>query len=319
MTKSAHRYEMALEIGEEAVRQSRWQQALTCFQTAQLGLPAEPRVYNGLGDTYLALADPNRALSYYKEAARLAGGDPSYTVKVAALLATMGQTAEAVAAYLHAGDHFWTAGDPDRARAGWGHAAQLDPDRAAVHERLAMSDRLRGDTRGAVRHYIAQAGALRREGRCLPALHVAYTALGLLPADAAVWRATEETWRCVATRGQDWSRAAARVEPGDLVSAATEFAQWQLTTRLQDSPLSGAAAATRDLYLRQALFHEGHGRAGQAILAYEHAIVAGAQPPAIFFALGLLYRLVNRRDDARAALTLAARHPFYRRAVALLE
>ncbi|HOU42635.1 MAG TPA: hypothetical protein PK829_15315, partial [Promineifilum sp.] len=101
--------------------------------------------------------------------------------------------------------------------------------------------------------------------------------------------------------------------------AATEFAQWQLTTQLQESPPRGAVAVPRDLYLRQALFHESHGRAGPAILAYEQAIVAGAQPPAIFFALGLLYRLVNRRDDARAALTLAARHPFYRRAVALLE
>ncbi len=316
MTTAAHRYELAMEIGEEAVRQSRWPQALTCFQTAQLGLPGEPRVYNGLGDVYVALSDPSRALSYYKEAARLAGGHPAYTEKVAALLATLGQTAEAVAAYLHAGDRFWATGEVDRARLAWEQATRLAPARAAVHERLAVSDRQRGDTRGAVAHYVAQADALRREGRCLPALHVAYTAQSLLPDDAVVWRAMEEAWRCVATRRQGSGRAAARVEPGDLVSAATEFAQWQLTTRLQEGGASGAA---RDLYLRQALFHESHGRAGPAILAYEQAIVAGAQPPAIFFALGLLYRLVNRRDDARAALTLASRHPFYRRAVALLE
>jgi hypothetical protein len=56
-----------------------------------------------------------------------------------------------------------------------------------------------------------------------------------------------------------------------------------------------------------------------AISAYEKAIAAGLSAPAIFFTLGLLYRLVGRQADARAALVLASRHPFYRRAVALLE
>ena len=38
MTNDAtHRYTLALEIGEEAIRQGKWQQALTCFQTALTG------------------------------------------------------------------------------------------------------------------------------------------------------------------------------------------------------------------------------------------------------------------------------------------
>ena len=66
MTDTTHRYVLALEIGEEAIRQGKWQQALTCFQTALTGLPREPRVYNGLGDTHLSLADRGRALACYK-------------------------------------------------------------------------------------------------------------------------------------------------------------------------------------------------------------------------------------------------------------
>ena len=65
MSDTIHRYVMALEIGEEAIRQGKWQQALTCFQAALNGLPHEPRDYNGLGDTHLALAERPRALACY--------------------------------------------------------------------------------------------------------------------------------------------------------------------------------------------------------------------------------------------------------------
>lgn len=320
MTTDTHRYQMALEIGEEAVRKGQWQQALTCFQTALTGLPREARVYNGLGDTHLALADRGRALACYKEAARLAGHNPDYTAKVATLQERLGLLPDAAATYLLTGDLLWRAGRHDPAQTNWQQAARLRPDLPAVHERLAMADRRRGDAPGATGHYLALAGSLRREGRCLLALHVCCAALSLTPDSALAWAAAEDAWRCVAARDGAGGRPAARVEPGDLLNAAAEFAQWQLTAGLRQNTLRpGTAPAAGDATLRQAMLHEGHGRAGPAIAAYEQTIVAGTQPPAVFFALGLLYRLVGRRADARAALTLAARHPFYRQAVALLE
>lgn len=319
MSTQRHRYELAMEIGEEAVRQGHWRQALTCFETALVGLPEEARVYNGLGDTYRALAEHDRALSYYKEAGRLADGDSLYIEKIAALQEEMGQTADAAAAYRHAGDRLWHEGEHDRARANWEQSARLEPERPGIQQRLAMSDEWRGDVAGAVGHYLLQANALRHDGQCLAALHVAYLALAFQPEDGAVWQVADDAWRCVATRQLGQGRAAARVEPGDLVSAATEFAQWQLTNQLRENVAQSAGRAAGDLFLRGAMAHEAAGRAGQAILAYERAIVAGAQLPAVFFAVGLLYRLVGRRADARAALTLAARHAFYRRVVALLD
>ena len=320
MTNSTHRYQMALEIGEEAVRQGQWQQALTCFQTALVGLPREARIYNGLGDTHLALADRGRALACYKEAARLAGHNPGYTAKVAALQERLGLLPDAAATYLLTGDLLWRAGRHEPAQTNWEQCARLRPDLPAIHERLAMGDRRRGDNAGAAGHYLALADSLRRDGRCRLALHVCCDALSLTPDSPLVWAAAEDAWRCVAARDGADGRPTPRVEPGDLLNAAAEFAQWQLTAGLRQSTLRPGAAATEgDVYLRQAMLHEGHGRAGPAIAAYERAIAAGTQPPAIFFALGLLYRLVGRRADARAALTLAARHPFYRQAVALLE
>ena len=318
MTSNTHRYEMALAIGEEAVRQGRWQQALTCFQTALVGLPREARIYHGLGDTHLALADRGRALACYKEAARLAGNNPDYTAEVASLQERLGLLPDAAATHRLTGDLLWADGQPDRAEVSWSHALQLRPDMLVIRERLAMAAGRRDDPVAATLHLMALADALRREGRCLLALHICCRALTLRPDDALVWATTEAAWRCVAVR-DEMGNAASRVEPGDLLSAAAGFAQWQLTAGLRQNTLRPGAPPAGDLYLRQAMLHEGHGRAGAAIAAYEQAIAAGTQPPALFFALGLLYRLVGRRADARAALTLAARHPFYRQAVALLE
>ncbi|MCL4804335.1 MAG: tetratricopeptide repeat protein [Anaerolineae bacterium] len=321
MTDTTHRYALAVDIGEEAIRQGKWQQALTCFQTALTGLPREPRVYNGLGDTHLALADRRRALACYKEAARLAGDNPEYVNKVADVQEQMGLIPDAARSRLICGDIFWSHGDVEKAEAQWAHAVNLSSDMVAARERLALAGQRRGDLAGMTRHYLAVADILRREGRCLMALHICYTLLGDQPDSRPVWSATDQAWRCVALRDKQMSRPDTRVEPGDLVNAAADFAQWQLAAEIRRSTFLADDKINPEVFviLRQAILNEGYGRAGVAIIFYEKAAAGGLVAPAVFYALGLLYRLVGRRQDARAAHLLAARHPFYRRAVTLLE
>lgn len=321
MTDTTHRYKLALEIGEEAIRQEKWEQALTCFQTALIGLPREPRVYNGLGDTHLGMADRGRALACYKEAARLAIDNPDYVGKVARIQESLGLIPDAAHSSLIAGDILWSRGQFEQAETQWSHVVQLQSDSVAARERLALARRRRGDMVGATRQYLALADTLRHEGRCLMALHVCFTLLAELPDTPVVWSATEQAWRCVATRDRRDGQHNTRVEPGDLLNAATDFAQWQLAAEIRQGTLSGANGTNPEghIHLRQAMLNEGYGRAGVAISFYEKAVSSGLSQPAVFFALGLLYRLVGRHQDARAALMLAARHPFYRRAVALLE
>jgi tetratricopeptide (TPR) repeat protein len=320
-TDTTHRYVLALEIGEEAIRQGKWQQALTCFQTALTGLPREPRVYNGLGDTHLALADRGRALACYKEAARLAGDNAEYVGKVADIQESLGLVADAARSRLIAGDILWSHGQFDRAEGEWLRVLALQRDSTAARERLAVACRRRGDLTATARHYLALADILRREGRCLMALHICYTLLSELPGNQIVWSATDEAWRCVAVRDRQQPPADGRVEPGDLLNAAADFAQWQLAAAIRQSTLRSNHGDNPEahIHLRQAILNEGYGRAGMALAAYEKAIAAGLNMPAIFFALGMLYRLVGRRADSRAALLLASRHPLYQRAVALLD
>lgn len=148
MNDTTHRYTLALEIGEEAIRQGKWQQAITCFQTALTGLPREPRVYNGLGDTHLALADRGRALACYKEAARLAGNNANYVKKVAELQEQQGLIPDAAHSRVVAGDILWGQGEFDQAEAHWAYAIYLQGNLIAARERLALAGRQRGDLSG---------------------------------------------------------------------------------------------------------------------------------------------------------------------------
>ena len=321
MSEATHRYLLALEIGEEAIRQGKWQQALTCFQTALTGLPREPRVYNGLGDTHTALSDRGRALACYKEAARLAGDNPEYVRKVAEVQEHLGMIPDAARSLLMSGDMFWSHGQFDQAEAQWGHAIELRKNMIAARERLALAYRHRGDMAGALGHFLELAETLRREGRCLMALHVCYTVIKDQPDNANVWAATDRAWRCVALRDRRENPQEARIEPGDLINAAAEFAQWQLAAEIRQSTYANNNSPHPEafIFLRQAMLNEGYGRAGVAISFYEKAIATKLTPPAIFFTLGLLYRLVGRKQDARAAHLLTSRHPFYQHAVSLLE
>ena len=321
MNEPTQRYQLALEIGEEAIRRGKWQQALTCFQTALTGLPSEPRVYNGLGDTHMALEDHTRALACYKEAARLDTNTPTYIDKVAAVQEAQGAMDDAAVSRLAAGDAYWKQGHSEAAEAQWQAAVQLQGDLLAAYERLAMAGKRRGDREATARHYLALAERLRLNNRCLMALHVCYTALVECPECADAWPPTEAAWRCVAARDRRGGRTEARIESGDLVNAGLNFAQWQLAAIIHQNTLSAGGNAGPEAYihLRQAILSEGQGRAGAAIASYEKAIAAGIVAPAAFFVMGLLYRLVGRRPDAQAALLLAAQHPLYERVIALLE
>ena len=168
---------------------------------------------------------------------------------------------------------------------------------------------------------LALADILRRDGRCLMALHICYTVMNDIPDAQPLWSAVDQAWRCVALRDRRENVETARVEPGDLLNAAAEFAQWQLAAEIRQSAHANGHSPNPEalILLRQAMLNEGYGRAGVAISFYEKAIATGFNSPAIFFTLGLIYTLVGRKQDARAAHLLAARHPFYRDAVALLE
>jgi tetratricopeptide (TPR) repeat protein len=323
MPTDTSRNELVLEVGQEALRQRKYDHALACFRTAKEQMPNDARVFAGMGQAYRGLGQLKRARSHFEKAARLDPAEALYLIAIAELREGAGERLEAAQARLLAGDTYWRSGRDAAALAEWDQAARLHPEAAGIEERLARYYLRQGDKGEAVGHYLRLADGLVAQNRRLAALHVCTTALALAPDDPRAREATDRAWRAVARRGPEGSLLQGEAQPGDLVTAANELAQWQLTAVFRAGAKGSGAGesgqAQRNVPLGQALLHEGRGRAGLAVAGYEQAIAAGLRLPAVFFVLGLLYRLLGRRDDADAALTLAARDPFYRQAVALID
>lgn len=321
MTDEVNRYELAIRVGTEAIRQKKWEQALVSFKSAEKVLPDDPRISSGLGDAYAGMGDLLRARSSYEQAARLDPQEPLYLEKIAWIRRGLGDPQQASLAYLMAGDLFWERNELDEAEKRWRLAVEMNPALAGAHERLAILYRREGDEAAMIKGYLALATALMRQERRMAALHVCTTALALAPDDEDVRAKTLEVWRYAARREFRPSSHPSTVQSSDLINAASDLAQWQLTATFRKNTIAppNDERLEQNILLGQALLHEGQGKAGLAIDCYEQVIAAGLQMPALFFVLGLLYRLVRRADDAAAALTLAARDPFYAMAVGLLN
>lgn len=316
------RHELDIEVGAEANRQGKWEQALACFRSAREGLPKDARVYDGLGDAYRGLGQTKRARHSYEEAARLQPDEPGHIVKIAELRRDEGETDIAVQAFLMAGDLHWRKGHDQDALALWKQAALYRPNLAGIEERLANWHLRAGNSKLAVRHYMKLAETLGQQGRRLAALHVCTMALRLVPGDEAVQKATDEAWRAAAKRSAVGFQPLETISNSDLITAANELAQWQLTAVFRAGIVNKGGKndeeIERNTHLGQGLLHEAGGLAGAAINEYELAVGSGLRLPALFFVLGLLYRLVGRGPTAQAALTIASQDPFYGQAVALL-
>lgn len=315
-----NRYELAIRVGNEAIRQRKWQHAEMCFEAAKEGLPDDPRVYMGLGDASLGRGDAQTAQQHYEQAARLNPEEPALLDRVAEARNRQGDTLEAARALILAGDLLWNRKEHEAAGKRWQRAADLRPDSPAVYERLALLNRYEGNQDATIAQYLALAESLHKQGRRVAALHICTVALALAPDDRSVRVATHNAWRAVATANDRIRDPEGHIRPSDLTNAANELAQWQLTSAFRQGTLASPnpERLERNILLGQALLNEGSGRAGQAIDCYEQLIASGVHIPAIFYVLGLLYQLVGRPADARSALALAARDPFYGQAVALL-
>lgn len=317
------RHELDIEVGTEANRQGKWEQALACFRSAREGLPKDARVYDGLGDAYRGLGQNKRARHSYEEASRLRPDEPSYVVKIAELRLLDGETNIAVQAYLMAGDLHWRRDDDVQAVALWQAAARQKPGLPGIEERLANWNVKKDNKAQAVAHYMKLAETLSGQGRRLAALHICTLALRLTPDDERVRKTTEEAWRAAAKRNLSGFQPLDTISNSDLVTAASDLAQWQLTAVFRAGVVNKrnttAEENERNTHLGQGLLNEAGGMAGAAINEYELAISTGLRLPALFFVLGLLYGLVGRQPAARSALTLAAQDPFYGQAVALLQ
>lgn len=191
MTQSHARYQEALKRGQAYLDSQRWKEAISVFRIALNEFPQKPESYVGIAEACLALKQLDRALEFYKLAARYSQGHVTHLAKVADIQERLGQLSEAGRTYLAAGELLLRERRLDDAIANWERAVRLEPNLLGAHRRLAMVFQRQNKVRDAVREYLAIARILQMQGDKKKALQMCQAALRLDPKNKDVLTAVE--------------------------------------------------------------------------------------------------------------------------------
>jgi len=191
MANNVDLYKKAMKAGLLFNQNEEWAQAMRAFTIAIKEFPRQPEPFVGLAETCTALKQYDRALDCYKRAARYSDGNIEYIKRVADMQERQGQLHAAGQTYLAAGEILLRRRDLDGAIANWERAIRLEPNLLTAHKRLAMVFQRQGDTRSAVREYLAIARILDQMGEPNKALYMCRAALNLDPENEDVRKAVE--------------------------------------------------------------------------------------------------------------------------------
>lgn len=191
MANNVDLYKKAMKAGLLFNQKEEWSQAMRAFSIAIKEFPNQPAPYVGLAEACTALKQYDKALDCYKRAARYSDGNIEYINRVADMQERQGQLHAAGQTYLAAGEILMRRRDLEGAIANWERAIRLEPNLLTAHKRLAMIFQRQGDTRAAVREYLAIARILESRGDSKKALYMCQSALRLDPDNEDVLKAVE--------------------------------------------------------------------------------------------------------------------------------
>lgn len=191
MAGNRDRYQRAVSKGLAFNANERWKEAIAAFRIAVAEFPREADPYAGLGEACFQLKQLDKALDCYKLAARYSGGNIIFMRKVADLQERMGRLEDASRTYMAAGELLLRRRQLDDAISNWERAVRLAPGLLGAHQRLAMIFQRQGDTRGAVREYLAIARTLQLRGEKSKALRMCQAALRLDPGNEDILTAID--------------------------------------------------------------------------------------------------------------------------------
>jgi tetratricopeptide (TPR) repeat protein len=184
-------YKKAMKAGLVYNQQKQWQQAMRAFSIAINEFPRQPEPYVGLAEACVGLKQYDRALDCYKRASRYSEGNIEYIKKVADMQERQGQLSAAGQTYLAAGELLLRRKELDAAISNWERAIRLEPNLLNAHKRLAMVFQRQGQTKAAVREYLAIARILEMQGEKDKALYMCRSAMRLDPDNDDVMKAID--------------------------------------------------------------------------------------------------------------------------------
>lgn len=294
----------AIKKGHNAAWDGQWKQAAAEYRRALAEFPTDLNVRGNLAQALEELGQLESALKECQAIAKAQPRDPLVWVRVARVQEKLRRNSEASATYLAIADLYVQAKQGPKAIEAWQKAAQLEPDRTDVHQRLAEVYLQSGQSAQAAEEYLALAQIYRKRGDHAKAQNLAEQALGVDARNPAARAFVEEMGRAktLPTGGLspvDEAEKAALSRLAETVLEDTLQEERDVTNERRDPATRPQTNQFEiDTLIARAVDAQMHHRVNEAIEAYRKLMSTGIVRPEIKFNLGLLYFETMRYDEA---------------------
>lgn len=323
-------YEQAMNMGHSAAWDHQWDKAIAAYGRAVQEFPDDSTAHNSLGLALLQARRLEDALKVYTRAHQLAPDDPIPLEKSADVLERLGRMKEAAQQYINVAEVYLAQRDLEKAIGNWERATHLTSGLAHIHQRLAMAYERTGQRQKAINQYLHLAFDFQSAGRIDIAKQAVERALRIDPKNANAMntlqalqtgapispdqlegievveepkrnRGFEAAQEDAKTTGE---QATAETSPMGPIGEAVENALAALAAYVFDAEMDQPI-----LHAVQGIEYQRQNLVSEAIGAYERAIAARLDHPALHFNLGVLLLGLERWKEAARHLELTTDDP----------
>ncbi len=331
MAGSYEEFQKNMEKGHNAAWGGNWTRAIEHYTRAVAELPDDADGHINLGLALLNDGQLDKALKVYRRAIQLAPNDPEPLERSADALERMGQLKEAAQQYVKVSEVYLAQKDLERAIANWERATQLTPGLVSVHARLAQAYERVGDKGKALREYLTLAYNFKRLNEVDKAIRAVERALAIDAKNAQALntlRALKSGGDVVLPDDMVNRKRAVKAEPapqdlGDLfwspetdsspigeadprgpIGEALTSAMGLLAEAVVEGGLNQSV-----MFAMQGMEFQRQDSPKEAVKAYNEALKAGFNHPALKMCLGGLMVLTDQAKEAVPHLAEAMNHP----------
>ncbi len=293
----------ALTKGHNAAWDGQWSKAAAEYRRALAEFPDDTTTRLSLAHALEQLGQWESALREYQHLAQALPNDPAPLARVASLLECLRRAPEAAGAYVQVAELYVAARLTSKALEAWRKAAELEPNRTDVRQKLIEAYTHTGQPVAAAREQLALAQIYRARGDQAKAIHLAEQALKLDSANTAARTFLEELTRketpapVTVASPVDQAEKTALSRLAETVLGASETPREGADERQPDArPVVEQAEV--DALIARAVDAQMRHRVADAIEAYRKLMAQGIARPEVKFNLGLLYFETMRYDEA---------------------
>lgn len=298
----------AITKGHNAAWDGQWAKAAAEYRRALAEFPGDASIRLSLAHALEQLGQWESALREYQHLAQAQPNDPAPLARVAALLERLRRAPEAAGAYVQVAELYVAAKLASKAIEAWRKAAELEPERTDVHQKLSEAYLRTGQLVTAAREQLTLAQIYRARGDQAKAIHYVEQALKLDPTSTAARAFLDEIKRketpapVSVPSPVDQAEKTALSRLAETVLGASEANREGVDERAPGER-PAIAQAEVDALIARAVDAQMRHRVADAIDAYRKLMAQGIARPEVKFNLGLLYFETMRYDEATQLLS----------------